>query len=106
LTCEEIYSDIENDDDFEYDDIECDSSHTKIMGDWVKDENGLYMPYEKGEFAAIVNESTIQVVWSKYTTHGRLCSPCYPGQLDVRMDDNSGEYIGYTLPEYLIYKSD
>ena len=111
LTCEEIYNDIENDEsiedkDSEYEFIDCDSSHTKIIGDWVRDGQGLYEPDKDGEFAAIVNESTIQVVWSKFTTRGKLCSPCYSGQMNIQIDNPTGDYIGYTLPAELLYKPD
>lgn len=106
LTCEDIYKDIQEDESIDEDDKEsecdsvgCDSAHTKIMGDWIKDSNGKYIPDETGEFSAIINESTVQVVWSKFTTTGNLCSPCYPGQVDL---DSKGDYLAYTLPDYLL----
>ena len=104
LTCESAVAEIDSDESIEdkeseYEFIECDSSHEKIIGDWLKDESGKYYPDESKEFAAIVNESTIQVVWSKHTKRGSLCSPCYPGQVDL---DSEGDYLGYTLPDYLI----
>lgn len=105
LTCEEVIADIESDESLSEDDkqneldfIECDPSHDKIIGDWIKDENGQYAPDKTGEYAAIVRESTIQVVWSKTLTRGALCSPCYPGQADIPSD---GDYLAYTLPDYL-----
>ena len=111
LTCDKIldgikaeYQDEGGDgDEFqdELDSIECDSSHTKIIGDWIKADDGKYSPDETKEFAAIVNESTVQVVWSKYTKRGALCSPCYPGQVDL---DTPGDFLGYALPDELIYK--
>ena len=108
LTCEEIYESIENDESLDYDEkqseldwIECDSSHTRIFGDWIFDtKTKQYTPDKKGEFAAIENETTIQIVWSKYTKRGNLCSPCYPGQVDL---DSDGQYLGYTLPIELVY---
>ena len=30
-----------------------------------------------------------------YTRRGALCSPCYPGQVDL---DTPGDYLGYDLP--------
>ena len=88
LTCESIYDEIESckrcpecevplelvlDDfsecpecgwsyDVEKELVECDSSHDKIIGDWKKDNDGLYIPDESGEFAAIMCESVVQVV--------------------------------------------
>jgi len=81
LTCEEIQSDIESDESLDDDEkesemefIECDSSHEKIIGEWKKGEQGLYIPDESGEFPAIVRETTVQVVWSKFTAKGNPCS--------------------------------
>lgn len=108
LTCQEIIDEIQNDESLDDDErdselefIECDSSHTKIIGDWKQDEQGKYYPDESGEFAAILNETTIQVVYSKHTAKGAPCSPCYPGQIDL---DSSGEFLAYTLPDELLYK--
>ena len=110
LTCEEIYNDIQEDESIneedkesECDSVECDSAHTKIMGDWIKDSDGKYMPDESKEFAAIIRESVVQVVWSKYTASGALCSPCYPGQVDL---DSKGDYLAFTLPDELLTKED
>jgi hypothetical protein len=107
LICEEIQEEIESDESLSEDEkehelefIECDSSHDKIIGDWMKDKDGLYTPDESKEFAAIMRETVIQVVWSKYTARGALCSPCYPGQVDL---DSEGDFLGYTLPSELIY---
>jgi hypothetical protein len=110
LTCEEAYKEFEDGSHVcEYgegchceDFIECDSSHDKIIGDWILDtKTGLYDVNKNGEFAAIVRESVVQVVWSKFTAKGSPCSPCYPGQIDL---DSDGEFLAYTLPDYLIYK--
>ena len=111
LTCQEIYEDIKNDDSLTEDEkqsqldfIECDSSHTKIFGDWILDtKTGQYDIDYNGEFSAIENEDTTQIVYSKYTKRGALCSPCYPGQVDL---DSDGIYLGYTLPDYMIYNHD
>lgn len=106
LTCEEIQEGIEKDESLdederesEMDSIECDGSHTKIIGDWKQDEKGKYFPDMGGEFAAIVNETTVQVVYSKVTKRGNVCSPCYPGQVDL---DSDGEFLAYTLPSELL----
>ena len=70
-------------------------SSSWLIGDWIKDENGLYDFDPAGEYAAIVNESTTQVIYSKYTRKCLLCSPCYPGQADL---DNPGEFLAYDIP--------
>lgn len=108
LTCEQNVKGIESNEDLDDDEkqneiefLECDSSHDKIIGDWKKDDGGLYTQDETGEFAAIVRETVIQVVWSKFVTTGNLCSPCYPGQVDL---DSEGEFKAYTLPDYLLRK--
>lgn len=86
-----------------YDQMECDSSHDKIFGDWKKDRKGIYHPDKNGEFAAILREDVTQIVYSKTTARGALCSPCYPGQVDL---DSTGEFLAYTLPADMLYKED
>lgn len=87
----------------QFDFIECDSSHEKLVGDW-KLVDGLYEANKKeGEFAGILRESTIQVVWSKFVKRGGMCSPCFPGQVNA---DASGEFSYFALPEEIIYKYD
>ena len=67
-----------------------------LIGDWIKDSEGLYIPDPNGEYSAIVGEIYTQVVLSKYIKTGlNLCSPCYPGQCD---NDSSGEFKAYDLP--------
>lgn len=107
---EEINNNVDLDEDekqSELESIECDSNHTKLMGDWVF-ENDKYWTEDKinGEFSAIVNESTVQVVWSKYLVRGPLCSPCYPGQVDINADSKITDkgFLAYTLPDYLLRK--
>lgn len=87
--------------DEELESIECDSSHAKIIGNWKKDKHGKYHPDANGEYAAIVNESTVQVVYSKFTKRGNVCSPCYPGQVDL---DSTGDFLAYTLPDDMLNK--
>lgn len=110
LTCEEWIEELDRQlkdgeiDEDEYyhetESIECDSGHERIIGDWIKDNEGLWdADRVGGEFAAIENESTVQVIWSRYTKRGALCSPCYPGQVDL---DTPGDWLAYTLPDYLI----
>jgi hypothetical protein len=80
----------------------CDSGDF-LIGDWFKDDAGLWdCNKENGEYAAIVRESVVQVVWSKYITKCKaLCSPCYPGQCDVVQgtDEENGEFLAYNLPK-------
>ena len=101
VECEECLEEYDMDGNLER--IEC-SDHTKLIGDWIKDADGLYAPDEKGEFAAIVTSSSfncVQVVWSKWTTNVRaMCSPCFPGQADL--DSGEGNIVAYTLPDYLL----
>lgn len=70
---------------------------TYLIGDWAKDENGLYIPADckGGDYSAIVRSDVTQVVKSKYTKRVRLCSPCFPGQGD---NDSKGEFLAYDLP--------
>lgn len=82
-----------------------------LIGDWVKDEDGLYMPDPNGEFAAIVRSDVVQVVFSKTIKRVRsLCSPCYPGQADLCLDgmietDQPG-YLCFSLPDEYFYKQE
>lgn len=96
--CEEIENDDSLDDDEKQEALEFYESsgdNTLLIGDWLKDDKGLYYPDETGEYSAIMRESVTQIVWSKYTRRGALCSPCYPGQVDL---DAPGEFIAYDLP--------
>jgi hypothetical protein len=98
LDYEEYIKDLSEEEIEEIDDWDG-SESTLLIGDWKKDEQGLYEPDKEGEYSAIVNESTTQVVWSKFTKRCALCSPCYPGQGDL---DTPGEWLAYTLPPDLI----
>lgn len=101
IECEECLEEWDEQDAL--DRVEC-FDHTKLIGDWKKDEDGLYEPDTEKEFAAIVTSSPfncVQVVWSKFTTKVRaMCSPCFPGQADL--DSGEGNIIAYTLPDYLL----
>ena len=72
---------------------------TVLAGDWKKDEGGLWDPDKDGTkgYSAIVGETYAQIVWSKYTTRARLCSPCFPGQCDLDAIDPNGQ-LCYILP--------
>lgn len=76
-----------------------------LIGDWVKDEDGLYEPDQAGEFAAIVDydSNIVMVKHSKVVKRCALCSPCYPGQADL---ESEGEYLGYDLPAYFYPQPD
>lgn len=103
IECEECLEEFDMDGALEG--IEC-FDHTKLIGDWKKDEEGLYEPDTEKEFAAILTSSSfncVQVVWSKFTTNVRaMCSPCFYGSADL--DSGDGDITAYYLPEYLIYK--
>lgn len=108
LTCDESIREINNDPELSEDEkqeelefLECDSSHTRLIGDWILDTNTNKYDIDKnGDFSAIENESTVQIVFSKYIKHNcALCSPCYPGQVDL---DSRGSFQGFSLPEYLL----
>ena len=73
-----------------------------LIGSWKQDRFGKYEhDTSKGDYAAIVREDVVQVVWSKYVTKCKnLCSPCYPGQADVNSgkDEPDGVFLAYNLP--------
>jgi len=73
----------------------CEPDGDSLIGAW-KRKKGLYEPDPKGDYSAIVREDVIQVVKSKTTRTGALCSPCYPGQVDL---DTPGDFLGYCLPD-------
>ena len=84
--------------------VEC-LDHEFIYGDWKKNEDGKYIPDETGEFAAILTQggfNDITVVWSKFTTRGTPCSPCAPSCVSIPDDEETGEFLCYTLPKYLL----
>lgn len=81
--------------EFEYDDT---GESTHLIGAWVKDDNGQYVPDPAGEYSAIVSYDSFmccQVILSRWVTRAALCSPCYAGQGDL---DNAGDWLTYDLP--------
>ena len=70
-----------------------------LIGDWIKDSDGLWDYDPEGEYAAICGEIYTQVIYSKYTRKCALCSPCYPGQGDI---GSIGEFLTYVLPPELV----
>lgn len=89
--------------------VECDSDHLRLIGDWCQDDKGEWMADRAGDFAAIEQGSTVQVIWSRYVVRGPLCSPCFPGQADINADsslDYEGGFLAYTLPDYLLRKGE
>ena len=99
LTCQE-YQENEYCDCLDF--LEC-SNHTHLYGSWKIDDNGLYEPDKTGEYAAIYdsNQNVFQVIWSKTIVTGGLCSPCYPGQVDI---GSQGDFTAYAFPDDMIYK--
>lgn len=77
---------------------ESDPSNTILIGQWIK-EGDQYVPDPKGEFSAIVREDVTQVVLSTWVMRGALCSPCYPGQVDL---DSDGDFVAYILPPEIL----
>lgn len=74
---------------------------TVLAGSWKKDpETGKWEPDESGDYAAIVGEIYVQVVWSKTVVRCKsLCSPCFPGQADLDSVVSGDEgYLTYDLP--------
>ena len=75
-----------------------------IIGDWEKDEDGVYdhRPRCKGAgYAAILSwlggAPIVHVVWSETVRGVRaMCSPCCPGQADL--DSGEGDIEAYALP--------
>jgi hypothetical protein len=88
--------------------LECWEGGTdQLYGDWLQDDKGLYYPDPTGEFAMIYdsNMNVAQVVHSQSIRYGRWASPCYPGQVDARIDDpeTPTEYLDipyYALPAW------
>jgi hypothetical protein len=77
---------------------------TYLIGAWEK-VGEAYEPDTAGEYAAIVREFVVQVVWSRRVVGARsLCSPCYPGQVDL--DSGPGDYLAYALPADVMGQSE
>jgi hypothetical protein len=74
----------------------CERGGPVLIGTWREDAQGLFEPDPEGEYAAIAREEVVQVVYSRATRRGALCSPCYPGQVDL---DTPGDFLGFCLPE-------
>jgi hypothetical protein len=84
-----------------YNELEGCESGDQLIGDWIKDNEGLYDADPEGEYSAIVREGVVQVIKSIYITKCKnLCSPCYPGQADINGGDDEpeGEFLAYNLP--------
>jgi len=75
----------------------CEPQGDILIGKWIKDpKDQKWAPDLTGDYAAIVGEIYTQVVFSKKTKRGALCSPCYPGQVDL---ETPGDFLGYCLPD-------
>ena len=84
---------IDNEDDFN--DSYEEQGDTHLIGGWILQDDGQYIPDTESEYSAIVGEIYAQVVHSQFVERCALCSPCYPGQADI---GNDGKYLAYTLP--------
>lgn len=104
--CNEWINDINNDIELneeqrykELDMLEC-FEHNLLIGDWIKDENGLYIPDTNGNnrFSAeyMPTFNAILVYWSDFTKLCGKCSPCFPFSGDI---DTNGNILSYTLPD-------
>lgn len=103
LHLEEHCKDCPNED---HDDCrETDGSETLLVGDWKKNDAGLYEPDENGKegYAAIVREFYAQAVFSKHTKRCSLCSSCYPGQADL---ESKGDFLAYDFPPNMYEEAD
>jgi hypothetical protein len=92
----------------DWDDLDYYETESWLLGDWIEQANGKWRPDRKGDFAALYdsNDNYIQVVWSKTTRRGSMCSPCFPGQVDAKATDKArgtGQKY-YALPDYALYK--
>lgn len=88
------------------DTYEClDHEDYKLYGSWKKNKRGKYYPDKTGLYSAICRDGVLQVVWSKYKTHCKLCSPCYLGQGNLEEKDEDG-YLTYDLPKEYYIKED
>lgn len=68
------------------------------VGDLLNKTWKGWLPDPKAEYSAVVREDVVQVVLSGYAVKGRMCSPCYPNQVDVDSLDDENGYWGYSLP--------
>jgi len=86
-----------------------------LIGDWKKDEDGLYVPDEDSTdegalgFSAILQwlggAPLITVVWSKHVRYVRsMCSPCCPGQADL--DSGEGSILAYAVDDEWLWNDE
>lgn len=101
---EPIFLDAPEDEDAELD------TTCQLYGDWAQGDDGLWGADHDGAmgFAAIYdsNDNYLQVVWSRRTARGRMCSPCFPGQVDADTISEDGKQTCYVLPKELLYAQD
>lgn len=82
-------------------------SHTFLLGAWIKDVDGSYVPDitgKNGSFALVYNTDSniVSVKWSQFTKECNNTSPCYfmadgSGPCG-NLDDEGDAVIAYTLP--------
>ena len=79
-----------------------------LIGDLKQGEDGLWDIVKDGPhgFALLYdsNMNIAQLVWSKTTARGALCSPCYPGQVDSATVAEVGLQMCFVLPSEYLYR--
>ena len=76
-------------------------SEGTLIGSWNEAPDGTYSPNAKGDYAAIVNDGYVHVVWSRYRQKVSLCIDRFPGQGDL---ETEGKFLAYTLPPELWFE--
>lgn len=79
---------------------------THLIGSWrynsMAEDLQFEVDKERGDFAAVYHQNTIQVVWSKELIRVKSwCSPCYPNQADLDSGNAGpvGGILAYDLPQ-------
>jgi len=91
-------------------DRECYEPTTWLIGDWLwcKPDKVWDIDRKHGKhgFAMLYdsNDNIAQLFWSRTTSRGAMCSPCYPGQVDSTTVGESDLQLCYVLPDEYIFK--
>jgi hypothetical protein len=108
LSFEEYALEVENNDSLTEDEKERElefyenDNATYLIGDWVKDPQGKYIPDEAGEFAGTIHEGIICVEYSKTTRKVGYTSLCFlmaDGSGPCGHLEQDGEVLAYDLPK-------